>query len=232
MQEYYILQQEELLVLASLFDMDWLYGIDSERFQIEERIPYIIHQMYRNGIFVLRGEELFVQEPYKTIMKKIKEASFVLTAEKMEKGERKIWFYIGKSIISMEESRTDEKSVEISLIEKAELLQFLEECGFIPKERLDSELASIEEIQEVREKIDECLDFLQFNLFPTTPVEGEYKKELTLLCSKYNYWLRECHFNKEIFLTPYEKERMSKILFKWMEESENDFSGYICTGSE
>lgn len=213
----FFLQQEELMILSALFGINQIYGIKGKQLP-EEQVPYKIHQMTRTGIFELKGFELFVQEPYHTIMQKLKESSLAIIVNKRGKTEQKIWFYIGMSIVCLEESRTDTNAIKISLLEKQEFFSFLEEKGFILEELLDNELERLESVQELRYVQDECSKKMKFCLCSLEDESKKCVKELTILRSLHNYWLQEFWEDKEKNMVPYERERLKEILYRWMEE--------------
>lgn len=217
MQKSFFLQQEELMVLSALFGINQIYGIKDIQLS-EEQVPYKIHQMTRTGIFELKGIELFVQEPYQTIMKRIKESSLVMTVRKNDKTEQKMWFYIGAFIVCLEESRTDINAIKICLLEKHEFFSFLEEKGFILEELLDNELVCLESVQEIRNVQGECPDKMKFCLFSLEDERKKCVRELTILRSLHNYWLQEFWEDEERILVPYERNCLEETLYRWMEE--------------
>lgn len=228
MQKSFFLQQEELMILSALFGINQIYGIKGTQLP-EEQVPYKIHQMTRAGIFELKGIELFVHNPYQMLMQKIKESSLVMEVQKNEKAEQKIWFYIGTSIVCLEESRTDTNAIKTCLLEKQEFFSFLEEKGFVLGELLDNELACLESVQELRNVQDECSDKMKFCLFLAGDENKKCVRKLTILRSMHNYWLQEFCEGKEIVLMPYERKSLREILYRWMEEDGYDFSGCICS---
>lgn len=217
MREYYILQQEELMILASLFELDRIFGLQYENEQAEALVPYRVHEMARNGVFSMQGETLFVREPYKTIMQSMKQAGTILTAEIFENNPRYLWFYVGIPIVCLEESRTDASSVKISLMEQEDLFQILEDGGFLPDECLDGELAALEDLGEVQRDLEQLPLLVRFQVRLAEPSREEETKELCIVASNHNYWVSG-HDGENRMLFPYEKERLYKTLWSMMED--------------
>ncbi len=217
MQNFYLLHQEELIILAALFDMEYVYGLVGEK--NEEEVPYRIHQMVRNGVLYTQEESIYVAEPYKYMLQSMKAASSILKLVSAE--GQIIWFYLGSNIVEIEESQTDKKTLRISNMTIEEVLFLLAE-RFLPEEYLNSELSGIETKEEVYGALEEAQVYLLFELINT----GVRQEELTIkvIQSRHNLWVvRYDGMGIVVDMKPYKKESLLDTVRKIMDkEGKND----------
>lgn len=217
MQDYCVLQQEELVILASAFEIKQIYGIVFQEREEEARVPYHIHEMARNGILKFQNETLIVTDFYREIFQTIADAEKILTVRKYVKDEDYSWYYIGSKVVCLQESREDVKAVRISICTKEDFYKTLEESGFLPETFIDPELAALEPLEEVQAKLSEFLVCFRYRTAFIAESRGNEEREYCLVRSKHNYWILE-NTRQDQRLIRYEQKKFYELLMDEREE--------------
>ena len=190
MQDFCILKQEEVLILASAFHLKQVYGLSREKTE-ESLIPYQIHEMTRSGILQPQKGKLEVTPFWRRIFQNLCSAKYVLVAQKNQRESKICWYYIGNEVVCMEESLLDRDSLRISICSKEELYAVLTDQGLLPEPLLDTELAKLENYKEVEAKI-ECFPVCyQYRLLCVENEIVKAEKWFNIIRSNHNYWAIE-----------------------------------------
>lgn len=190
MQDFCILKQEEILILASAFHVKQVYGLSREKAE-ENFIPYQIHEMTRSGILQPQKGKLEVTPFCRRIFQNLCSAKCMLVAQKDQRESKICWYYIGNEVVCMEESMVDRGSLRISICSKEELFAVLIGQGLLPEPLLDEELAKLETYKEV-EKTIECFPVCyRYRLLYMANEIVQAEKRFNIIRSYHNYWAIE-----------------------------------------
>lgn len=206
MQDFCILKQDEILILASAFHLKRVYGLTMRKSE-EHMVPYRMHEMARNGILHLKEGQLQVNPFYKRVFQSLANANRVVMIQRLQKEERFCWYYIGVDVVCMEESFEDKDAVRISLICWDEFKNVVEEQGMLPHTLLSKELAVLEEAKEVETKQSLLPVCFQYELLWLQNGTVQKQDSFELILSEHNYWLVEkkatgnrlCRYDHEEF---------------------------------
>ncbi|MBP3593866.1 MAG: hypothetical protein J6J44_05010 [Lachnospiraceae bacterium] len=190
MQDFCILKQEELLILASAFHLKQVYGLSYEKTE-ERLIPYQIHEMTRSGILQPQNGKLNVSMFYRRIFQILCSAKYVLSVHKRQREGKICWYYIGDEVVCMEESLADKGSLRISICSKEGLYTVLTEQGLLPESLLDAELAKLENYKEVEAKMVCFPVCYQYRLLCVENEMVQAEKWFNLIRTDHNYWVIE-----------------------------------------
>ena len=190
MQDFCILRQDEILILASAFHLKQVYGLAVEKSD-EQMVPYRIHEMVRNGILHLKDERLQVSPFHRRIFQTITTAKRIVMIRRMQRDEKFYWYYIGTDVVCMEESFEDKDAVRMSLCGLEEFRMVIEEQGMLPCPLLSKELALLEKAEEVEARHRMLPVCFQYDLLWLENGDIQKQETLELIQSEHNYWLIE-----------------------------------------
>lgn len=143
MEELLILREAEFQVLAAAMDFTRIYGVRSKSEPDEAAVMYVIHEMARKGILISEGGNFRLKEPYRTAILSMKAAEQILAVTGGDMGMSDVCFYLGGTIVSLEESMQDENAVRIGIHKREALYTQLSDRGFLPRPLLDPDIAGL-----------------------------------------------------------------------------------------
>ena len=206
MQNYYLLHQEELLILAALFDIHSVYGPICEKNEAE--VPYRIHQMVRNGVLQTREEDIYVSEPYKRILQNMKASTRIIKTVSEDKHQT--WFYLGNNAVKIEECQTDRNKLKVSIMTLEDVMHLLSE-KFFPEEYLNNEISGIETREDAYGNLEDAQMYAFFQMFD---VEMQQEKTaIKIIRTRHNLWVvKYDDLGLMDYMEPYENEVLSEML--------------------
>lgn len=189
LEELFILQEEEFQILATAMDFTEVYGICTTHVQDETSVFYALYEMVQKGILEKTEEGFRLAVVYRTAFQNMKKAEKILAVTGRGEDTSDICLYLGKKLISLEESRQDEHAVKIGIFEKSELKRLLSERGFLPKPFWKPDIAVLEKGEGM--PLQEEMVFAQYLLFSPSEKPREPYRSFRLLQNGCDYRIAE-----------------------------------------
>ena len=211
MEEIFILDRTEFMILAIAVGFTELYGVRVNEQLDQTQMTYCIHEMAQKGILQSNGEVLTIQEPFRTALLTMKNAERI-TAVTSSSGEcENICFYIGEKVVSLGVCEQDKAAFRIGLYERDALCEVMERKGCLPEPLVSYDIAMMQSKEEFMEtisseEIPEEKIRVRYLVQNVKERQGR-QKEIFLLNDPFNYWIAEkyhgqkkfYHYSKEVF---------------------------------